>query len=107
MWLVWWICPDPPGPARGASGSDRDVGRPISDLVSSLDFDLVSAGREVLTTLMTREMVVQADDGRWYQVRLMPYRTSKNVIDGLLVDDQYRSGTRLSVEARVTLETSY
>ena len=61
-----------------------DVGRPIGDLVSSLDYDLVTDARSVLMTLMTHETEVEAQDDRWYRVRLMPYRTSLNVIDGLV-----------------------
>lgn len=61
-----------------------DVGRPIDDLVSSLNYDLVSDGRQVLDTLITSEKEVQTKDGRWFRVRLMPYRTSDNVIDGLV-----------------------
>ena len=61
-----------------------DVGRPIGDLTSRLDYDLVTDAQDVLATLMTKETEVPAEGGRWYRVRLMPYRTSENVIDGLV-----------------------
>ena len=61
-----------------------DVGRPIGDLVTSLDYDLVTDARKVLRTLMTKESEVESTDGRWFRVRLMPYRTSENVINGLV-----------------------
>jgi signal transduction histidine kinase len=61
-----------------------DVGRPIGDLVTSLGYDLVTDARKVRRTLMTKESEVESTDGRWFRVRLMPYRTSENVINGLV-----------------------
>jgi two-component system CheB/CheR fusion protein len=61
-----------------------DIGRPIGDLVSNLDYDLVQDANQVLKTLMTCETEVQAADNRTYLVRLTPYRTSENRIHGLV-----------------------
>lgn len=63
-----------------------DIGRPLSDLTSKLDYANLSedCGR-VLATLAPKEMEVQDTEGRWYLVRLMPYRTSDNVIDGIVM----------------------
>ncbi len=63
-----------------------DVGRPISDLTSHLDYaTLVEDAHEVLRTLVPQEKEVRTNDGMWYLVRIMPYRTSENVIDGLVI----------------------
>lgn len=63
-----------------------DVGRPIGDLVSNLRYStLVEDAREVLRTLAFKEAEVQGDDGSWYLMRIMPYRTTENVIDGLVI----------------------
>jgi len=63
-----------------------DVGRPIGDLVSNLRYStLVDDAREVLRTLVFKETEVQSDDGSWYLMRIMPYRTTDNVIDGLVI----------------------
>jgi two-component system CheB/CheR fusion protein len=63
-----------------------DIGRPLSDIVSKLTYDRVLADAEnVLRTLVVQEQEVQALDGSWFLMRIMPYRTSKNTIDGLVL----------------------
>jgi two-component system CheB/CheR fusion protein len=63
-----------------------DVGRPISDLVSNLNYDQLEADAlEVLRTLHSREREVQNKQGDWRLVRMLPYRTTENLIDGLVV----------------------
>jgi two-component system CheB/CheR fusion protein len=63
-----------------------DVGRPITDLVTSLDTPALEvAAREVLRTLVTQEASVSAQGNRWYSVRTMPYRTRDNRIDGVVI----------------------
>ncbi len=63
-----------------------DFGRPITDLVSTLDYPaLADDAREVLSTLVASVRDVPASDGRWYAVHLMPYRTQDNRIDGVVI----------------------
>ncbi len=63
-----------------------DVGRPISDIVSRLDYKtLEQDAKQVLRTLSFKEAELQAEDGSWYLMRIMPYRTAENRIDGLVV----------------------
>ena len=63
-----------------------DIGRPIGDLVSNLAYDsLEQDAREVLKTLAVYEQEVHSMDGHWYLMRIMPYRTAENLIDGLVV----------------------
>jgi chemotaxis methyl-accepting protein methylase/PAS domain-containing protein len=62
-----------------------DVGRPLSDIVNDLDYpSLIDDAREVLRTLVFRERQVGTRDGRWFRVKLMPYRTHDNVIGGIV-----------------------
>lgn len=63
-----------------------DVGRPVTDLVSALEFpDMVDVAREVLRTLVAFEQTLPASGGRWFNVRIMPYRTQDDHIDGLVL----------------------
>jgi two-component system CheB/CheR fusion protein len=63
-----------------------DIGRPFTDLVSDLIFpELSSDAMEVLRTLVFIEKPIPANDGRWFSVRIMPYRTFDDRIDGLVI----------------------
>ena len=63
-----------------------DVGRPLSHVVTDLDYpNLNEDALEVLLTLVFQEKQVSTHDGRWYRVRIMPYRTQDNVIDGVVI----------------------
>ena len=63
-----------------------DLGRPVGDLVSNLRHsDFLDGAREVLRTLSPKEAEVQTDDGRLYLMRILPYRTTANMIDGLVI----------------------
>jgi two-component system CheB/CheR fusion protein len=65
---------------------ETDVGRPISDLASNLEEDdLTGDCQKVLNTLASREREVRTKEGLWYLMRIMPYRTAENVIDGLVL----------------------
>ena len=63
-----------------------DAGRRITDLASELDYpNLADDAREVLRTLVFKEKRVSTRDERWFSVRIMPYRTLENVIDGVVI----------------------
>jgi len=63
-----------------------DVGRPITDIASELAYpELAGDAREVLRTLAVHEQPVAARDGCWFLVRIMPYRTLENMIDGVVI----------------------
>jgi two-component system CheB/CheR fusion protein len=63
-----------------------DVNRPVTDLASDLVYpELAEDAREVLRTLVFRERQVPTAGGGWYTTRVMPYRTSDNRIDGLVI----------------------
>jgi len=66
-----------------------DVGRPLSDIVSKLTYDrLLEDAQDVLQTFVVKEREVQAADGSWFFMRILPYRAGKNTIDGLVLTFQ-------------------
>ncbi len=65
---------------------ETDRGRPIHDIVSKLKYKSLKAdAAAVLKTLAVKEKEVEDESGLWYQLRIMPYRTLENVIDGLVI----------------------
>jgi len=64
-----------------------DVGRPVSHIVSNLvGYDALAAdARAVLDTLAPKELDVHTPGGRWYRMRILPYRTRDNVIEGAVI----------------------
>jgi len=78
---------------RFTTGADKifkllpgDVGRPLSDIASDLLYPgMTEEAREVLRTLVFSEKQIVAADGRWFSVRIMPYRTMEDVIGGVVI----------------------
>ncbi|HER10086.1 MAG TPA: PAS domain S-box protein [Bacteroides sp.] len=63
-----------------------DIGRPFTDQVSQLLYpDLPEDAHEVLRTLIFIEKQIPTKDGRWFSIRIMPYRTFDDRIDGLVI----------------------
>ncbi len=63
-----------------------DIGRPFTELVSDLLYPEIDAhARMVLRTLTTIETPISTTDDRWFTVRIMPYRTYDDHIDGLVI----------------------
>ena len=63
-----------------------DVGRPLSDIKHNLKVtDLEQQILEVIDTLNLKNQEVQDQDGHWYDLRIRPYRTLDNQIDGAVV----------------------
>ncbi len=63
-----------------------DVGRPIGDIVSKLDYnELIDDCTAVNRTLVFKEKEVATKEGHWYRLRIFPYRTAENKIMGLVV----------------------
>jgi two-component system CheB/CheR fusion protein len=63
-----------------------DIGRPLTDLASKLDYGrLAEDCRDVLRTPARKEVEVRAKDGSWHLMRILPYRTAENVINGVVI----------------------
>ena len=64
----------------------QDVGRPFGEIRPNLVVDgLEDRLNEVLESLAPQEIEVQDSDQHWYILRIRPYRTSDNKIDGLVL----------------------
>ncbi len=65
---------------------DSDVGRPLADLATLLDYpELLADVGSVLATLQPIEKQAAAPGGVWYMVKIRPYRTARNAVEGLVV----------------------
>ncbi len=63
-----------------------DVGRPLSNISLQIEYpELLKDAEEVLRTLAMKEKIARHQEGTWYLVRTIPYRTSTNVIEGVVV----------------------
>ncbi|MBE0502885.1 MAG: PAS domain-containing protein [Desulfuromonadales bacterium] len=75
-----------------------DVGRPLSDITGNLHYpELSEDAQEVLRKLAFSEKQIITSDGRWFSVRIMPYRTMEDVIAGVVI-------TFVNITATKTLE---
>ncbi len=63
-----------------------DVGRPLTDINLRVEVpNLARLVGEVVDTLQTREIDVCDKDGHWWSVRIRPYKTTDNKIDGAVI----------------------
>jgi two-component system CheB/CheR fusion protein len=63
-----------------------DIGRPFTDQVSDLIYpELATDALEVLRTLVFIQKQIPTRDGRWFFIRIMPYRTLDDRIEGLVI----------------------
>jgi two-component system CheB/CheR fusion protein len=98
---------------RFTTGADKlfklipgDVGRPLSDIVTDLIYPgMAEESREVLRTLAFSEKQITATDGRWFSVRIMPYRTTEDMISGVVITFANVTATKL-LEADLRAENA-
>lgn len=63
-----------------------DVGRPLSDIKSNFEgVELLEDARAVLDSLVPRDRQVRTTDKTWHLIRMLPYRTLDNVIEGVVL----------------------
>lgn len=66
---------------------ESDIGRPVDQIRSNLaGYDHLAADvKEVLKSLVPKELEVQTKTGEWFLLRISPYRTLENVIEGAVI----------------------
>ena len=63
-----------------------DRGRPLAHITHKLHYDtLFTDATSVLQTLVPVEREIGSENGRWYVIRMLPYRTADEHIDGVVV----------------------
>jgi two-component system CheB/CheR fusion protein len=85
-----------------------DIGRPIGELRLFFDLsELETLITEVIDSVQTKEREVRDRDGHWYMLRIRPYRTAENKIDGGVavladIDEVKRAELRLEESSEYT-----
>jgi two-component system CheB/CheR fusion protein len=65
---------------------ESDIGRHYTDLANNLIYpEMLNDATEVLRTLMFVEKTILSTDGLYYSIRIMPYRTLADKIEGLVI----------------------
>ncbi len=85
-----------------------DIGRPFTELVTDLEYpEIDNHARQVIKTLVSVETAITTHDHRWYNVRIMPYRTLDDRIDGLVITFTDITTAKLAEKAMTISETRY
>lgn len=88
--------------------ADADVGRPITDFTHRLEYEDIAADvRRVLRDPTPFEAELQTTEGRWFLVRIRPYRTIEGTVDGAVatfddITERKRTSDDLAEEFRST-----
>lgn len=65
---------------------DSDTGRSLADITNKLSHhNLLADIKRVMSTLTKVEHEVETVDSRWYLLRVLPYRTIEDRIDGVVI----------------------
>ncbi|MGK7396908.1 MAG: chemotaxis protein CheB [Candidatus Cyclobacteriaceae bacterium M3_2C_046] len=86
-----------------------DRGRPITDLAHRLiGYDqLIEDARKVINKLITVEKELQDSEGKWYLTRILPYRSSEDRIEGVVITFVDITSRKKSEEALRRSEVKY
>jgi len=86
-----------------------DIDRPVTQLSINLHYQTFADDvKHSLKTLETKSIEVCAFDGSWYNMRIIPYRTSENMIEGVLVtlvDITNQKNVEQKLEKRINILT--
>jgi two-component system CheB/CheR fusion protein len=85
----------------------NDIGRPFTDLVNNLKYPEIGLhARQVLKSLITVETAITTNDERWFNIRIIPYRTTDDRIDGLVMTfNDITASKKMEAELRAVIDT--
>lgn len=64
----------------------NDVGRPLAEMSVDLNnLNIIDRSIEVMRTLICNETDILTNEDKWYMVRIMPYRTIDEIINGVVI----------------------
>jgi two-component system CheB/CheR fusion protein len=87
---------------------NTDIGRPFTELATSLLYpEIDSHALQVLQSLIPVETIIKTHDGRWLTVRIMPYRTLDDRIDGVVITFFDITIAKQAEQAMTASETRY
>jgi len=87
---------------------NTDIGRPFTDLVTDLEYPEIDMhALQVLKTLVSVETAIKTHTNRWFSVRIMPYRTLDDRIDGLVITFTDITKAKRAEQAMTISETRY
>ncbi|MDM8549101.1 chemotaxis protein CheB [Desulfobacterales bacterium HSG2] len=75
---------------------ETDFDRPLTHVVSNLDYDIVPDIKSVLNTLVPITKEVATKDKHSYMLRFSPYRTVENTINGVVITSSDFTNQRLA-----------
>ncbi len=96
-----------PATVRVLNVIPTDAGRPLSDIVCKVDDPhLIDEARNVLEKLIPLDAEVSGANHQWYLRRILPYRTSDNRIEGVVITYANISELKLAQEELVKRQKS-
>jgi signal transduction histidine kinase/DNA-binding response OmpR family regulator len=86
----------------------EDAGRPVNHIVSNIvDYEWLARDiQSVLDTLIPKEVEVRSKSGEWYSMRILPYRTQDNRIEGAVISFIDISQAKLAQKALAEMEVT-
>lgn len=62
----------------------HDIGRPVSDFAHPFMQAIYADAEKVIKTHNNLDQLLKSANGRWYMLRLVPYRTPEDEVDGVI-----------------------
>jgi len=84
---------------------DTDLGRPLLHITSNLNYNyLINDALEVIKNQQPKNLDVEDKDGKWYNIRILPYKTLNKIVDGVTISfldiTQIKKANQMTEEAR-------